>query len=378
MSLSPLGNLCLAPLLVVLADGVVAETPFATRVVDYAPAPGQWVNDVRFNDPTAALGAPFPGGLPAPDELSLVSLGGFGGSITLAFDHTILDDPLNSFGMDAIVFGNAFWVSDSPNDHWAECATIELSLDVNGNDEADDEWYLIPGSHILDPASQFLVVTWDDDVNDDTYSPKLASWIPPGLSGTWTTEAYELPADVFGPPVVTNPSTDPSVDGIFGYAEYSPTLRLGDLDGDNAVDDPTIMPEEFYTVPDDPLSVGITPDSGGGDAFDIAWAIDPETGLPAKLPGFDFIRITTAVNIVAGILGEKSPEIDAVADAAPDPFGDMDDDGDIDLVDVGAFQVCFSVTDVLTAGCDRSDREPDEIIDLLDWAAMLDRITGPR
>ena len=56
-------------------------------------APGQWVNDARFNDPAAALGAPFPGGLAEPDEVALVSLGGFGGSIILAFDHTVVDDP---------------------------------------------------------------------------------------------------------------------------------------------------------------------------------------------------------------------------------------------------------------------------------------------
>lgn len=363
---------------VALADGVVAETPFATRVIDYSPAPGQWVNDFRFNNPSAALGQPFPGGLPSPDEFSLVSLGGFGGSIILAFDHTIQDDLLNPFGMDAIVFGNAFWVSSNPNDHWAECATIEISLDVNGNGDADDRWYLIPGSHIPDPTGQFLVVTWDDDVADDTYPPAFDTWIPPGLSGMWTTEAYELPGDLFGPPVVTNPSLDPGVEGIIGYAEYSPTLLLGDLDADNVVDDPTIPPEEFYTVPDDPLEVGMTPGSGGGDAFDIAWAIHPATGKSANLPGFDFIRITTAVNVVFGALGEKSPEIDAVADVAPDPFGDFDDDGDIDLVDLAAFQICFGVADVLTAGCERIDREPDGLIDLVDWAAIQSRLTGPR
>ncbi len=367
----------LALALFVLADGAAADLPFATRVIDYAPAPGQWVNDARFNDPAAALGAPFPGGLAEPDEVALVSLGGFGGSIILAFDHTVVDDPRNRFGMDAIVFGNAFLVGGDPNERWAECATIEIALDENDNGEADDAWYLIPGSHIPDPVSQFLVVTWDDDVTDDTYPPDLASWIPAGSDGTWTTAAYELAVDVFGQPVVTNPSLDPDLEGIFGYAEYSSTQRLGDLDGDGAVDDPTLPPEAFYTVPDDPLSVGVTTGSGGGDAFDIAWAIDPDTGLPAELPGFDFIRLTSAVDVVAGVLGEKSPEIDAVADAAPDLFGDTDDDGDIDLMDTATFQVCFGVAEAAAAECDRSDREPDLIIDLLDWAAMFGVMTGP-
>lgn len=347
MSLTRLRYACLAFVLVLLAEGVVAETPFATRVIDYAPAPGQWVNDDRFNDPTAVLGPPFPSGLPSPDEFSLVTLGGFGGSITIGFDHTVLDDPLNAFGTDAIVFGNALWASGNPNDHWTECATIEISLDVNGNRDADDPWYLIPGSHIPDPAGQFVVVTWDDDVGDDTYPPAIDTWIPPGSSGMWTTWAYELPPELFGAPVVTNPSLEPGVEGIFGYAEYSPTFLLGDLDADNVVDDPTIPSEEFYTVPDDPFAVGMTPGSGGGDTFDIAWAIDVATGKSANLPGFDFIRITTAVNVVFGALGEKSAEIDAVADVAPDPFGDFDEDGDVDLLDYSAFQNCFGVADVL-------------------------------
>ncbi len=364
--------------LLAMSNGATAETPFATDVLDFSPAPGQWVNDDFFNDPTAALGAPFPGGLPEPNELTVVSLGGFGGSITLAFDHTVLDDLLNPFGMDAIVFGNAFLLDGDPDAHWAECATIEIALDVNGNGLADDRWYLIPGSHIPDPSVQLLTVVWDDHVVDDMYPPELASWIPPGFSGQWTTSAFELPAELFGFAVVRNPSTLADVEGIFGYAEYSPTVRLGDLDADNSVDDPTILPEAFYTVPDDPRTTGVSPNSGGGDAFDIAWAIDPDTLLPVALAGFDFIRLTAAVDSVLGGIGEKSPEIDAVADAAPDPFGDFDDDGDIDLFDAAVFQVCRGALDPTSSECARADREPNDSITSTDWAAMSVRLTGVR
>lgn len=367
--------------LIVLQRGISAQTPFATRVIDYSPAPGQWVNHSDFNDPAAALERPHAGGFATPDHSSLASLGGFGGSITLAFDHTVLDDPLNWFGMDAIVFGNAFWVGGNPNRHWAECATIEISLDANENGLADDPWYLIPGSHIPDPDAQFAVVAWDDDVDDPTYPPDSTEWIPPGYTGTWTTQAYELPYDLFGSQVVVvNPSGDPDREGIFGYAEYSPTLVLGDLDGDNVPDDPGIAPEEFYTVPDDPLTIGITPGSGGGDAFDIAWAVDPSTCKPADLPGFDFIRLTTAVSAgdAGSELGEKSAEIDAVADAAPDPFGDRDDDGDIDLLDVAAMQECFAPGETTGVECDCFDREPNWYVDLQDLGALVGRLTGPR
>ena len=110
----------------------------------------------------------------------------------------------------------------------------------------------------------------------------------------------------------------------------------------------------------------------------IAWAIDPATGSPADLPGFDFIRLTSAVSAVHEVLGEKSPEIDAVADVAPDPFGDFDDDGDIDLIDVAGLQNCFGEDDAIGAGCERLDRQPDGSVDLIDTAALVERLTGPR
>jgi hypothetical protein len=356
-----------------------ARSPFATSIVEYVPAPGQFVSDPHFNDPDDAPGPPNGGGTEDGTDESLVTLGGFGGTLNLRFDHFVEDDPLNPFGVDAIVFGNAFWQQNDPQRHWAECATIEIAWDANANGRIDEEegWYLIPGSHIDDPATQFTSQSWDDDPGT-SIPPELLSWVPIGRSGLWTTEGYLLPDETFGQSVIVNPSGDPTCEAIYGYAEYTPTLLLGDLDGDNVVEEPSISPEEFYTTPDDPFTVGITPGSGGGDAFDIAWAVDPITGLPAQLPGFDFIRLTNGVNAIMGIFGEKSPEIDAVADVAPDPFGDIDRDGDIDLADTALFQECFGRLAALGSQCDRADRNSDGRIEGLDVAAFVRRLTGPR
>ena len=363
-----------------LVPRVMASNPFAADVVEFAPAPGQFVNEPYFNDPTMALGPPSGGGTYDPDNSSVVTLGGFGGLITLKFDHIVEDNLLNPFGMDAIVFGNAFWVDSEARRHWAECATIEIALDANGNGQIDEEegWYLIPGSHITDPAGQLETQIWDTNTDDTTYPPALESWIPPGYPETWTTEAYRLPPELFDPWIIENPSAEQGVEGIFGYGDYTPTLLRGDMDGDNVVDDSLISPEEFYTVPDDPFTVGITPGSGGGDAFDIAWAIDPYTGLPAELPGFDFLRLTNGTNFVMEPFGEKSPEIDAVADVEPDPFGDCDGDGDIDLVDVVCLQNCFAQWARADDPCVPMDRNADEVIDITDAAMFVMRLTGPR
>lgn len=316
------------------------QSDFAAAVLEYRPAPGQFVQNPQYNDPTRALGAPVGGGTLAQDNSKVVSLGGFGGSITLKFDHTVMDDPRNPFGMDAIVFGNAIWAGSDASRRFAEAGVIEISRDVNGNGLPDDPWYVIPGTHIgktSPPLHQVTTQYWDDDVGDPTYPPANPLWLPAGQQGQWATQAMLLPGPVFNGPVVANPlGAGATAEGVYGYADTSPTLVLGDMDGDNVVDDPWITPEEFYTRPDDPRVVGITPGSGGGDAFDIAWAVDPATGVPAGLDGFDFIRITNGVNRVNGILGEMSPEISGVADVRP-VLSDFNGDGKVDSADISAF-----------------------------------------
>jgi len=261
-------------------------SPFATYVIDYTPGDGQFVNDPRFNDPTRALGPPVGGGTIAPDNSKLVTLGDHGGSITLGFDMTVWDHPDNPFGLDGIVFGNASWVGGNPNVRWGEAAIIEISRDVNRNGFADDPWYLIPGSDIHDPRNQ-----------------KRNGF-------------FVLPDDPFATPPIVNTRSD-GTERYWGYGDMSPVLLLGDVDGDNVVDRPNMRPEMFYTAPDDPSEVGITPGSGGGDAFDIAWAVDPATNEPADLEGFDFLRITTGADGEAGQFGEVSTEVGGVAAVQP-------------------------------------------------------------
>lgn len=244
---------------------IVASSPFATTMCAYSPAPGQFVNDSQYNDPYKALGPPTGGQTPLqPDNSSIVSLGGFGGSITLAFDHAVRDNP---GGYDFIVFGNAQY-SGAPL-RFVEPGLIEISAD-------GQTWFLIPGSHLSAPFARITKIYKDGR----------------------EFSAYQLPAD----------TQDGILNGaytLWGYADLSPVLAL-----------PTgADPAAYFTVPDDPIMAGITAGTCGGDAFDIAWAVDPSTGAPANLSGFTYIRITTAVDRdLGGSMGELSTEIDAVAD----------------------------------------------------------------
>jgi len=336
----------IAPVAAALAASLLIQPAagagdFASVVLAYAPAPGQFVNAPAFNDPSRALGPPTGGGSASPDNSGLVTLGGFGGSITLAFDHPVLDDPRNAMGLDCIVFGNAFWPSGDPTARAAEAGVIEIALDANGNGIADDAWYLIPGSHLAPPVAR-QDETWDDDPATPT-PPAVVSWFPAGATSPMTTAAFRLPA-VFESAFLI--SEGAPAETFAGYADLSPTLILGDMTGadgspgDNSLadpeDDPAIDPSVFYTTPDDPLTVGIDPGSGGGDAFDIAWAVEPATGAPANLPGFHFIRISTGVHAIAGPLGEVSTEIDAVADVRPAVAlpEDLTGDGAVDGRDI--------------------------------------------
>ena len=357
---SPIWLLLLAGTGLVVIQSVYADSPFAVAVEQFAPAPGQFVNDTYYDDPLKALGRPWGGGFSEPNNSSLVSLGGFGGSIVLSFDHTVLDDPANPFGIDAIVFGNGFWVSDNPNRKWAECGVIEISRDANSNSLADDPWYLISGSHIDDLAGQYETATWDDDIYDSTYPPADMAWIPPGFSGVWQTEGYLLPAAVFNVQILENPKgLDSSEEGIWGYADLSPTETMPD----------GLDPSVFYTRPDNPFEVGLNDGSGGGDGFDIAWAINTTTGEPAELDGFDFIRITTGVDHLVGIFGEISTEIDAVSDIAEGNLGDADGDGDWDLYDYDILEQCYGGPGAIvpTSPCRVMDYDQDGDVDLYDF-----------
>ncbi|MFW5652548.1 MAG: hypothetical protein ACOC0P_00765 [Planctomycetota bacterium] len=320
---------------------------FATEVIEYSPAPGQWVTDPDFNDPVRALGAPIGGGTLFADLSKLVSLGGFGGTLVLGFDRTIWDHPWNAHGVDAIVFGNGLHVGFNPNIRFAEAATIEISRDVNNNGRADDPWYLIPGSDITDPAMQ----------QRDGF--------------------FILPDDPYAEPPIANPNTN-GEEAFWGYADLSPVLRLGDLDGDNLIEDPSISPDVFYSTPDDPWSVGISPGSGGGDGFDIASAVDPITGAPANLDGFDFIRITTAVDAELVGLGEVSAEIGGVSAVRPlvGLPGDLDRDGDRDRADYNQLVALLGTVDGEQMFDPAADLNVDAVIDDADLRLFRYLIRG--
>lgn len=89
---------------------------FASEVVSYAPGSNA---QPGYGDPSRALGSPgrttgsgiFDGDVTpfnAPYAASDVVSIGAGGSLVVRFDHLVADDASNPYGIDLLVFGNAF------------------------------------------------------------------------------------------------------------------------------------------------------------------------------------------------------------------------------------------------------------------------------
>ncbi len=293
---------------------------FPAEVTAYVQAPGQFANDSTYgiSGNTGKLtGTPSGGGTTAPDNSSLISPGMAGGSVTVKFEPPIEDHADNIGGYDFIVFGNAYWYGGNPsNGCWQEPGVIWVMKDQNGNSDPDDTWYLIPGSH-LSVADSPQDVIYDD--TDSAYPPpedKKSAWWPDGISSPLTiNDQMFLPDELF--------SSTGDGEVCWGYADVTPTLKIGDMSGasgssstDNLLNDaedyPEIEPVYFYTTPDTHGDDKIDAGTGGGDAIDISWAVDPDTFVSADLDEISWIRIAGAT-ILTGTVGEFSPEIDGVA-----------------------------------------------------------------
>lgn len=287
----------------------------ATRVIEFHPAPGQFMNlDIGLH-PEAALGAPDSEG-ELTDE-GVVSLGGFGGYIVLGFDRPVKNDPQNPYGVDFTISGNT--VADDVRHSSCEPAAVAVMKDTNGNGIPDDgPWLELAGSDYWFPStrrgqrvtyvnpmySNAHAVSWlaDDGATGAllTVGAHTQPYYPdPFLyDGTGVREAEYGGTQIKGSADRRNPN------GVFSYR--SPAFGYADSHINNPT--PAAPRNPYYA------------DGNGAvaDGFNISWAVDAE-GNHVELDEIDFIKIYTATNVNLGWLGEQSAEIDAVTVTEPDP-----------------------------------------------------------
>lgn len=292
---------------------------FPSEVTDFRQAPGQYANDATYGidgNTDLLLGTPVGAGTAMAGNTSIVSLGMAGGYVEIKFEPPILDHADNIGGYDFIVFGNSIWPAGNPESAWQEPGAIWVMKDTNGDgSQSGETWYLIPGSHLTASDSAETIIFDDTDGGLPPPAEYKASWWPAGETSPMSfPEVFTLPGTLY--------SSAGAPEAVWGYVDVTPTMTLGDLsgadgsDGDNSIEDeedyPGISSVFFYTTPDTPGDRKIDPGSGGGDAIDIAWAVDPADFSSAGLDEISWIKIVSAT-AATGTVGEYSCEVDAVA-----------------------------------------------------------------
>jgi len=253
------------------------SSPYTTSLLEYKPAPGQFINTPSLGSIEAAKNI-----LGKPTD-NIVSLGGFGGYIILGFDHTVENIP----GHDIEVFANAFEGS-------SEAGIVMISFDYNANGKADDKWFELASSEYssANTVANYTITYYNPHNKIDVkWSDSMGNT---GLliHNDWNPQEYY--------PLF-----------IAEQESVSFTGRL--LEDKTYIDAQTrkiIKPNYSWGYVDNFSDEYI---DNMSNTFDIDWAVDKK-GQKVVLPGVDFVKIYTATNHSDKILGESSCEIRGVAD----------------------------------------------------------------
>lgn len=275
-----------------------AVSPVFNRVFDYVPAPGQFINQIPewTEGDDAAVMADKAYEMIVTDE-GMISLGAFGGYVTLGFEKTIV----NVDGeRDIYIEGNAFQSgSSSTQGGSSEPGVVLVAYDINGNGRPDDnEWFEIAGSE-YDRSEKDYEITYMRPVSDDSD----IRWTD-NLGNTGTVDRNTFHTQSYWPQWIN---------------EDELTFR-GTRLPDNGVNEGTADEPYFVLSRYDFGYADNYPntDSDGnwneGAKIDIDWAID-RNGNTVKMPGVDFVRIYTGVNQSNGWIGECSTEVCRVMNA---------------------------------------------------------------
>jgi hypothetical protein len=264
-----------------------------TKVFEYTPAPGQFINETKtggFDGTQTTPESAVAYATARMKEKNFVSLGGFGGYIVVGFDHSIDNTGSYDFGIE----GNSFSGSSEPGIVW-------VMQDKNGNGMPDETWYELAGSETGKPETiQNYSVTyyrptepkqpvkWTDNQGNSGEIDYLAQfhrqdyyyplWIEEDSYTLTGTCLRAKNYDASG-----NGSYWVNVEYDWGYVDnFSPTDRLTN---------------------DNNVNAGVN-----ANYFKISNAID-DKGNRVDLKYIDFIKVQVGVNAKSGWLGEISTEV---------------------------------------------------------------------
>jgi hypothetical protein len=246
------------------------------KAVEYKPATGQFVapgafDHVVFASQSMASARTSYG--------KYVTLGEHGGYLTVYYEMPITDDPYSPYGIDFIIYGNAFEGGAA-----SEPASVQVSYD-------GETWYYLAGQRHYELATRYedSVPLYDGST---VGSQLLLRAGDEGFSGGY-------------PPYVT-----------WGYADVASASEIKNAEG----------AWEVNARPYNPYRAGSMGhyDNGGniGDMFDLAWAVDSggkPLDLNAALPdGIRYIKMQNVTDVKKNsTFGEVSPEIGTITRVNP-------------------------------------------------------------
>ncbi|MBE8728263.1 PKD domain-containing protein [Flavobacterium hungaricum] len=301
---------------VVVGEETKELKSFISKVFEFKPAPGQFVNDlpVANDGDTADRVLARANSYLAKKNGDLISLGAFGGYVIFGFDHSIV----NVKGKrDFRVLGNAFWAEANPNPNAefrggsSEAGVIMVSYDKNKNGLPDDEWYEIEGGgHKMAKTIHNYEITYHRP--DPNKIP-----VSGGGTGTvlFTDIEYIYWKDNQGKDgyLAQNNAYNHSLEYWPKWLKDQATMTFkGTRLPDNAVDESGngsyyVQYAFLYGYADN------APNNDNDSAIDIDWAID-QNGTKVQLPAIDFVKVYNGLNQQAGWLGESSTEISGASD----------------------------------------------------------------
>lgn len=302
----------LTSVLSVLAFAVQAQTQ-KVEVLEYHPAPGQFVNTLPSADENTTQEEVNQRCEEQLNSDALVHLGTFGGYITVKFDHAIENKP----GSDFLVLGNGFYANADPI---YGAATIGGSIEPGivyvgvGKNLEEAKWYELAGSEYYTSEIHDFEITYHKPTAESGVHSQSGSSHDNYIKWecSWTDKNGER-----------RDSTGYHCKNVYHRQSYWPlwegkdelTFKGGKLPN-NAIDTSgkgTYWVQYRYAKDAYGYADACPATDSLYSSFDINWAVDDE-GNQVVLDHIDFIRVKTGIFQYCGWLGETSTEVSSVVD----------------------------------------------------------------
>lgn len=282
------------------------------QVLEFHPAPGQFVNvlpEANANSTQDDVNRRCEDLL--NDEGNVISLGTYGGYITMKFDHPIV----NKYGSDFLIKGNGMYAIDDPKygketiGGYIEPGIVYVGV---GDNLETAKWYELAGSEYYTNEIHDFEITYFKPTTEACEHQLFGSVCDNYIKWncTWTDAKGER-----------RDSTGYHMKNQFHLQTYWPqwedkdqlTFKGGCLPNNAVMYDPKYWVQYRYAKD----AYGYADACPAKDllysSFDINWAVD-EKGDPVALDHIDYIRVMTGIFQYCGWLGETSTEVSSVVD----------------------------------------------------------------